>query len=111
MLIEKFFVPGYELIELGLQAIDMSRLGHSQFVVLAGKNGAGKSRILNKLIEYIGQRNGYTGDPENIDRNIQTYKNDINNNPPDHERQVGWKQELERISKQRTIAKERLLSK
>jgi predicted ATPase len=36
----------------------MNRLGH--FVVLVGKNGAGKTRILDKLIWCTKQRNEYT---------------------------------------------------
>jgi len=54
MLIEKFFVPENEASELGLKAINMSRLG--RYVALAGKNGAGKSRILRKLENYVQDR-------------------------------------------------------
>jgi putative ribosome biogenesis GTPase RsgA len=56
-LIEKFIVLASELTDIGLKEIKMNRLGH--FVVLAGKNGAEKTRILNKLILYTKQRNEY----------------------------------------------------
>lgn len=59
MLIEKFIVPANELVDLGLQPIEINRLG--RFVVLAGKNGAGKSRILNKLESCIQHRNQHVG--------------------------------------------------
>jgi energy-coupling factor transporter ATP-binding protein EcfA2 len=107
VLINKFIVPSNELEDVGLQAIEMKKLG--RFVALTGKNGAGKSRILNKLIEFIEQRNAYTSDPGNIDRNIQTYKDNLTNNP-DSEHKIGWNNELHRLTRQRIIAKERLFS-
>jgi predicted ATPase len=58
MLIEKFIVPASELTDVGLQEIKMNKLGH--FVVLVGKNGAGKTRILDKLIWCTKERNEYT---------------------------------------------------
>lgn len=54
MLIQKIFAPACEVADLGLQEINMSRLG--RFVALAGKNGAGKSRILKKLEFYVSAR-------------------------------------------------------
>lgn len=51
MLIQKFFAPANEVSDIGLQEINMSRLG--RFVALAGKNGSGKSRILEKLELYV----------------------------------------------------------
>jgi SAM-dependent methyltransferase/energy-coupling factor transporter ATP-binding protein EcfA2 len=40
--------------ELGLKAISLKRLG--QIVILAGKNGAGKSRILRELVSHISKK-------------------------------------------------------
>ncbi|MEC5385774.1 AAA family ATPase [Uliginosibacterium sp. H3] len=54
MLIQRFFAPAKEVNDVGLREINMSRLG--RFVALAGKNGAGKSRLLDKLEFYIHAR-------------------------------------------------------
>lgn len=54
MLIQRFFAPEHEVADLGLHEINMPRLG--RFVALAGKNGAGKSRILSKLEFYVTAR-------------------------------------------------------
>lgn len=61
-LIEKFEVPADEVADLGLKEIRMPRL--RRIVALAGKNGAGKSRLLNKLESCIEARNnGLEGVP------------------------------------------------
>ena len=108
MPINKFFVPANELTDVGLQEIKMLKLGC--FVALAGKNGSGKSRILNKLDWYSGQRNDYTKDSANIDRNILTYRERIHNLPDDDLSQANSHGELNRLSNQRTIASERIIS-
>ena len=54
MLIQKFILPLAEVSDLGLKAIHMNRLG--RFVALAGKNGAGKSRILGRLAACVQTR-------------------------------------------------------
>ena len=54
MLIQKFILPLAEVSDLGLKAIHMNRLG--RFVALAGKNGAGKSRILGRLAACVDAR-------------------------------------------------------
>jgi len=51
MLINKFIVPKEVSSQHGLAPILMSRLG--RFVAIAGKNGAGKSRLLNLLQNCI----------------------------------------------------------
>jgi putative ribosome biogenesis GTPase RsgA len=53
-LISSFLVPENEVTDLGLKEIRMSRLG--RMVALAGKNGAGKSRILNRLDQIANHR-------------------------------------------------------
>jgi ABC-type cobalamin/Fe3+-siderophores transport system ATPase subunit len=45
MLISRILVPANDAASSGLSGITMSRLG--RFVAIAGKNGAGKSRLLN----------------------------------------------------------------
>lgn len=93
MLIEKFFVPANELKDVGLQGIEMGRLG--RFVALTGKNGAGKTRVLAKLNTCITHRNQYYGQHDNLRQQIINLENAINNNPPDGPNQAGWKQQLE----------------
>ncbi|MDD5215350.1 MAG: AAA family ATPase [Methylococcales bacterium] len=51
MTLKRFVVPAEKLQDNGLDSINMT--GLSKFVVLAGKNGAGKSRILNQLNTHI----------------------------------------------------------
>jgi len=52
MLINKFVVPEEISAQYGLSPIAMGRLG--RFVAIAGKNGAGKSRLLNLLQSLVG---------------------------------------------------------
>jgi energy-coupling factor transporter ATP-binding protein EcfA2 len=102
MLIEKFVVPASELADVGLQSIEMSRLG--RFVALTGKNGAGKSRILNKLEQFITLRNQFVGNQANIEQAIQGYRNAIDNHPPEESSQASWKQQLDGLLIQRYAA-------
>lgn len=81
MLIDKFFVPLDELSDVGLVKIEMNRLG--KFVALTGKNGAGKTRVLNKLIQCMATRNAHIGNIESIKENIENHQNVIKNNPHD----------------------------
>lgn len=76
MLVEKFFVPSNELDSVGLQAIEMPRLG--RFVALTGKNGAGKSRILLRLENCIIQRNSALASFSDLEKSIEALKKAIN---------------------------------
>jgi len=49
-------IPAEQLVEEGLQTIEMKKL--EQFVVLAGKNGSGKTRILNKVLSFLKEKPG-----------------------------------------------------
>jgi energy-coupling factor transporter ATP-binding protein EcfA2 len=51
MLINKLVVPEEISLEYGLSPIMMGRLG--RYVAIAGKNGAGKSRLLNLLHKFV----------------------------------------------------------
>lgn len=108
MLIEKFVAPAAELTDIGLQAIEMNRLG--RFVALTGKNGAGKSRILNKLFWYVPQYSQHKENLTNINKSIQQHKNIIQANPPEHQNQTGWKNALQNLLNQKAIATERIFS-
>jgi ABC-type cobalamin/Fe3+-siderophores transport system ATPase subunit len=51
MLIKRFYIPSNEAASIGLQEINMPRLG--RYVAIAGKNGAGKTRLLTMLEQSI----------------------------------------------------------
>ena len=106
MLIEKFVLPASELADVGLQPIEINRLG--RFVALTGKNGAGKSRVLAKLNVSISQRNQQVGRHEDIRRSVLDHENAIKNNPSDHAGQAGWKQQLAAFQRELAIATERI---
>lgn len=80
-LITKFVAPASEVADLGLKEIQMSRLG--RFVALAGKNGAGKSRILTKLESYVRARFDGFDRVSNNRRDIAAYEQAIQRTPPD----------------------------
>ena len=79
MIITKFVVPADEVADVGLQAINMDRLG--KFVALTGKNGAGKTRVLAKLHQYILQRNHVFPQIDSIQQQIVMYKRAIAQRP------------------------------
>ncbi len=105
MLIEKFIAPASELADVGLQSIEMSRLG--RFVALTGKNGAGKSRVLAKLNMYTTQRNQYVGQHESLRQQVLNLQNTISSNP-NHHSQTSWKQQLENNKRALENATERI---
>ncbi|AMV48258.1 AAA family ATPase [Paraburkholderia caribensis] len=108
MLIEKFYVPGEEAAERGLKEISMSRLG--QFVALAGKNGAGKSRILEALDFYIKTRTQGVGQQLVIRREtIAGYRQNIQNQP-ESEHVEGWKKVIADESLQIELTLNRVIS-
>lgn len=107
MLIEKFAVPANELIDVGLQPIEMNRLG--QFVALTGKNGAGKSRLLNKLAWYISTRNNQISTLDSLENEIKRLTMLVSSEPnhPHHEH---WKLSLVSQQSQYAVVKERIFS-
>ena len=105
MLIDKLVIPASEMAEVGLQPIEMDRLG--RFVALTGKNGAGKSRVLAKLAVCINQRNQYVGNLETTRQNISNLQNTINGNPG-HQSKVPWQRQLSEMQRTYTIATERI---
>lgn len=108
MLITKFIAPADEVSDAGLQAISMDRLG--KFVALTGKNGAGKSRVLAKLDQYIIQRNQIFSVIDNHRQNIVNYQAAIDSNPPESPHQSGWKNGLTQSQQQLIFATERVFS-
>lgn len=90
MIIDKFFVPADESLALGLAQIEMKKLG--KFVALTGKNGAGKTRVLNQLSQCIGNRNANVLNLEAYKKALTQTLTTINNNPG-HESQPNWEQD------------------
>lgn len=107
MLIQKFFVPADEVSDLGLQEINMSRLG--RFVALAGKNGAGKSRILNKLEFYGSARVNGRGQLPIWREQLTNASCALTNNPTSPHR-AAWEQSVESCRNQIVWAAERIIA-
>jgi energy-coupling factor transporter ATP-binding protein EcfA2 len=109
MLVERFFSQSDENWQDGLPDIDMRRLG--QFVALTGKNGAGKSRILNRLKNYIDLRNSYLPNREVVKNRIVVLQQVIQSQPAHSEQRRGWEQELATLSSHIKASNERLFVK
>jgi energy-coupling factor transporter ATP-binding protein EcfA2/SAM-dependent methyltransferase len=106
-LITKFHVPANELDDVGLQEISMSRLG--RFVVLAGKNGSGKSRLLTKLEWYVSARVNVYANLKNLNIQITNVEHAIKTNP-EHELVGNWKRDLDSLKQQLSLAFNRVVS-
>jgi ABC-type phosphate/phosphonate transport system ATPase subunit len=107
MLITKFIAPADEVADVGLQAISIDRLG--KFVALTGKNGAGKSRILTKLNNYIVQRNQHFPQIDVIRQNLVNHQNAIKTQP-ESPHQASWRNSVVQFEQQFMFATERIFS-
>ncbi|WP_321910145.1 AAA family ATPase [Burkholderia cepacia] len=106
MLIQKFTVPETETIHRGLKEINMPRLG--RFVTLAGKNGAGKTRILEALEAQVMIRSNGLSQVGNIKSNINSYKSSIESNP-ENSNIKQWEDQLEHLNNQLSQIFERVI--
>ncbi|MGN6567200.1 MAG: AAA family ATPase, partial [Flavipsychrobacter sp.] len=75
MRITKVNIPATEIPICGLEDIAMDKLG--KVVLLAGKNGAGKSRLLNKIFSKLPQKPGKSA-VINARNRLDNYKDGIN---------------------------------
>lgn len=107
MLIQKFFAPLDDVTEQGLKEINMSRLG--RFVALAGKNGSGKSRILNKLETYIQSRQNTLSNQANFREQLKNNQAALNSQPTSPHAK-DWKAQIESFNLQFEIAFNRIIS-
>lgn len=73
MRISKINIPK-KLINNGLESVKMHRMG--QLVLLAGKNGSGKSRLLNLISQTISQK-PKKREKEQAEKDIDAYNNAI----------------------------------
>lgn len=79
MLINRLYIPANEATEFGLQEIDMPRLG--RFVALAGKNGAGKTRLLSRLEHYVAVRATHIHNVPNLRRAVEGWSAALQRQP------------------------------
>ncbi|OXI69091.1 hypothetical protein CFB44_29760 [Burkholderia sp. AU31280] len=80
MLISSLTMPPEAFAHLGLQKIHMTRLG--RFVAIAGKNGAGKSRLLRGLESVVSARTAERlGDPQGCLRDAMSWQANIDAKP------------------------------
>ncbi|VVC83969.1 hypothetical protein [Sideroxydans sp. CL21] len=105
MLIERLFIPAEELKDVGLQTINMPRLG--RYVAMTGKNGAGKSRILAKANAYITQRSQYFMQADNLRQQIAALQNLIATHPNNPSCE-SWNQQIVAQQNMLTLATERV---
>lgn len=106
-LIKSFVVPSEELRDIGLDAINMHRLG--RFVALAGKNGAGKSRLLAKLEFFISARESGLSQLARRRQNIQVYEQNIASNPG-HQGMNDWQNAIKTEAQQIALTLDRVVT-
>ncbi len=92
MIIHRLFVPEVEAAFDGLREINLTRLGH--YVALTGKNGSGKTRILNRLHACINARESLLPSLPNFLNNISNLKSTLATNPG-HPNRKDWEAALE----------------
>jgi predicted ATPase len=76
MLIQSFFAPQSEVDDVALNQIQLERLG--QFVLLAGANGSGKSRLLNKLEWFVNAYENSRRNVSNVEQSLAANENALN---------------------------------
>jgi ABC-type branched-subunit amino acid transport system ATPase component len=81
MLVQALTIPAEDAAEIGLQAVEMTRLG--RFVALAGRNGAGKSRLLGQLDACLQQRQARFSELKELPKQIASYQASIANHHGD----------------------------
>lgn len=82
MRITKVDIPKSDKNQDGLEAIRMDRL--EQIVLIAGKNGSGKTRILNKILSTLNSKpknsnvENLKNQIDKLKKNIESYTNNVN---------------------------------
>ncbi|MBV1811271.1 AAA family ATPase [Pseudomonas viridiflava] len=94
MLLESIHIPSKEFQEFGLKDVKMRRLG--RLVALAGKNGAGKTRLLKVMHEVIGLRWYARSGIEALLKEKEGYDRSIRNNPSS-DSSGAWGEESEKL--------------
>ena len=102
-----FFVPAKEASDSGLQEIDMRRLG--RMVALAGKNGAGKTRILEKLRFYVDARLVSVPQTASTQQSLNHARQLIQTNPNSEHVEI-WKEQVVSYEFQLQLARERVIT-
>lgn len=94
MLIESIHIPAEEFQEIGLKDVNMRRLG--RLVALAGKNGAGKSRLLSAISAVVHMRSGARHGVDQLIREKEGYDRSVRNNPSSDSANA-WTEESNKI--------------
>lgn len=105
MIIKKINFPVTEMMGSGLGEIKMSRL--DRFVAMAGRNGAGKSRILDAIEKYSQQRSGTLRELDALRSVIENMEHNLTVKP-NGPRSSDWISELERAKKRLAVGLERI---
>ena len=66
-------------LDRGLQEININRLGDT--VIIAGKNGAGKTRLLNLVYECVNRDIKTKNEIASINGQVKSYEQSIKNSP------------------------------
>lgn len=109
MQITKINIPSEQTEHVGLKAIEMKKLG--QMVLIAGKNGSGKTRLLNKIKNTLANKpsaseiyNINNNTKHNL-RNIEIETQNIKNYESQAKKVLETSLEFERINKEIKNAK------
>jgi predicted ATPase len=97
MKIERFTIPATDAHAIGMQEVHMERLG--RIVAIAGKNGAGKSRLLDALEHAIGAHNGVRPNIEHH-RRARADLSRMMQEHPQHELMSNWQRDVRTHDKQ-----------
>jgi predicted ATPase len=87
-------------LDRGLKNININRLGDT--VVIAGKNGAGKTRLLNLIFECVNKDILKENEFATISEEIKNYTNSINNNASSPHAKA-WNETLTHLTKRKKI--------
>ncbi len=107
MLIKRLYVPSSDLVSTELQEIDMPRLG--RYVALAGKNGAGKSRLLSVLEQQVMTRSEAILKVPNLRQEIRDCEQSIQQNPA-HPAISKWEKQIDQRQQQLKNILERVVA-
>ncbi len=107
MLIKRFYLPFAEVTSLGLHEVNMPRLG--RYIAIAGKNGAGKSRLLTLLEQRVAARSQALTNLPNFRETIKNHENAIINNPGNLAI-PGWQNTIDQAKQQIANCLERVIA-
>lgn len=105
MSITSITVPAEECAEDGLKPIQMHRL--NRLVALAGKNGSGKTRLLELVERYVIDRSNGLAKLESNKASLVSWRRALETNPDSTSAQA-WRDAIERANKEIIAAQDRV---